>query len=503
MESPRTCLGCNAELPADAPAGHCPNCLLALGFDRGTIATHAALSDSAAPRPVSQSLGLHSFGDYELLEEIARGGMGIVYKARQKSLNRIVAVKMILAGHFASKQDVLRFRSEAEAAANLRHANIVAVFETGECEGQPYFSMEYVPGRSLEEIVREGPLQAKRAAQYARTIAEAIHYAHGQGILHRDLKPSNVLIDIDDQPRVMDFGLAKQLRGDAGLTASGQALGSPNFMPPEQCGVAADVRTLTKKSEARNPKSEISQSLVTSVVTKTKVGPASDVYGIGAILYCLLTGRPPFQAESIQEVLVQLQEREPVTPRMLIPSIPRDLETICLKCLEKEPARRYATAQRLADELTRFLAGQPIQARPLGAPEKTWRWCRRKPALAGALAAVVLVVALGASGVLWQSAGRQRALIDARRLLYVSQIGIAQAALRDGDISRAVSVLDARRPADGEEDLRGFEWHYLRGLCRSADSVTLQHPYLVQHLAVSPGGRLLASGELVRSTYGT
>src|SRR6185369_15036807 len=220
-----------------------------------------------------------AFGEYELLEEIARGGMGVVYRARQVRLNRIVALKMILAGQFASQQEVLRFRREAEAAANLRHPGIVAIHEIGEEQGQHYFSMDFVQGRNLAEIIREGRLPARRAARYSQAIADAIHYAHQQGVLHRDLKPSNILIDENDQPRITDFGLAKRVRGDLGLTATGEVLGSPSFMPPEQ----------TSGKSA-------------------KVGPPSDVYGVGAILYNLLTGRPPFQAETIDAVLVQLRE---------------------------------------------------------------------------------------------------------------------------------------------------------------------------------------------------
>jgi serine/threonine-protein kinase len=290
------------------------------------------------------------FGDYELIEEIARGGMGVVYKARQVRLNRTVALKLILSGQFASKQEVLRFRGEAEAAANLHHPNIVAIYETGEEKGQQYFSMEYVAGRNLAELVHERPLSSQRAARYIEQIARAIHYAHEQGTLHRDLKPSNVLIDANDQPRITDFGLAKRLRGDFGLTITGQVLGSPGFMPPEQ----------------------------TSGKTR-QVGPATDVYGLGAILYHLVTGRPPFQAATIEQVLQQLREQEPVPPRLLNASVRRALETICLKCLEKEPAKRYPSAQELAEELSRFLRDEPIVARPASRLEKVCRWGRRKP----------------------------------------------------------------------------------------------------------------------------
>jgi WD40 repeat protein len=321
-------------------------------------------------------------GDYELLQEIARGGMGVVYKARQISLNRTVAVKMILAGHFAGQEAVQRFRTEAAAAARLQHPNIVAVHEIGEHDGQNYFSMDYVAGRSLAELARDQPLPSAQAARYVQTIAEAIEYAHHQGTLHRDLKPSNVLIDGFDQPRITDFGLAKQSSSEfdirnpespTGLTLTGQALGSPQYMPPEQ---------------ARG--------------TRRDVGPRSDVYSMGAILYYLLTGRPPFAAESVHETMMQVVTLDPVRVRQLNPAVPRDLETICLKCLEKLPARRYHSARALADELGRFLRGEPIHARPVSGAEKLWRWGRRKPALASLAAGLMFAVLLGFVGITWQ-----------------------------------------------------------------------------------------------------
>jgi serine/threonine protein kinase len=263
---------------------------------------------AATAQPPAPALAGRRFGDYELLEEIARGGMGVVYKARQLSLDRIVAVKMILAGEFATQQFVQRFRTEASAAAVLHHPNIVAIHEVGVHAGQHYFSMDFVDGPSLAALVGHVPLPPKRAARYVKTIAEAIHYAHEQGILHRDLKPSNVLIDANDQPRITDFGLAKRLAGETSLMLSGQMVGSPNFMPPEQ-----------------------------ATAKHGKVGRYSDVYALGGILYHLLTARPPFQADSLEIIVNQVLTAEPVSPRMLNPAVPRDLETICLKCLEKEP----------------------------------------------------------------------------------------------------------------------------------------------------------------------
>jgi len=313
---------------------------------------------SAQPAPTP----LRRVGNYELLEVIARGGMGVVYRARQVQLNRIVAVKMILAGQFARPDDLQRFRAEAEAAANLNHPNIVRVYETGEHEGEQYFSMEYIEGESLASRVASGPLPPEEAASIVATIAGAIAYAHSQGVIHRDIKPGNVLLDsasyplaagstvgADESsphedaaraaprhaaPRVTDFGLAKKIDDGRGLTMTGQALGTPAYMPPEQAAGHLD-----------------------------KIGPASDIYSLGAVLYCLLTGRPPFQADTPLDTMLQVIDQEPAPPRLLNPKIPPDLETIALKCLEKEPARRYESATELASDLRRFEQGESINAR--------------------------------------------------------------------------------------------------------------------------------------------
>ena len=286
---------------------------------------------------------IRSFRGYELLEEIARGGMGIVYKARQVSLDRIVAVKLLLLGQYASEEFIHRFRMEASAAASLQHPNIVAIHEVGVHQGQHYFAMDFVDGPNLATLAKGEPLSAGRAARYLKIIAHAIHYAHEHGILHRDLKPSNVLIDSNDQPRVTDFGLAKRFGSDspsvAGLTQltlSGQVMGSPAYMPPEQASGARD-----------------------------KVDVRSNVYSLGATLYHLLTGRPPFEGASVAETLHQVGAQEPVPPRLLNAGVPLDLETICLKCLEKDMTDRYATALLVAEELARFENGEPIHARPM------------------------------------------------------------------------------------------------------------------------------------------
>jgi eukaryotic-like serine/threonine-protein kinase len=288
------------------------------------------------------------FGDYELREEIGRGGMGVVYKARQSSLNRIVAVKMIRTGLTAEGSAIQRFRAEAEAAAKLQHPHIVQVYEVGQHEGQPFFSMQYVEGRNLSQLLRESPLSPKRAARYLHQISQAVAHAHEHGVLHRDLKPSNVLIDLDDQPQVLDFGLAKQLESDADITVSGQLLGTPPYMSPEQAGAR-----------------------------RGEIGPASDVYSLGAVLYELLTGQPPFGGATPLETLQQVRDCDPRLPRTLNPQVPRDLEMICLKCLEKDPRHRYPDAKAFAEDLERYLHGDSISISSLSLFERLARALER------------------------------------------------------------------------------------------------------------------------------
>jgi len=315
------------------------------------------------PKPPAQ---IRYLGDYELTEVLGRGGMGVVYKARQVSLNRTVAVKMILSGEYASEEGIRRFQAEAEAAASLEHPGIVPIYEIGRHQQRHYFSMQFVEGQSLDAVVREQPLTSRKAGEYLHAIAKAMAYAHEQGVLHRDLKPGNILIDADDQPHVTDFGLAKRVDSDSEVTATGQVLGTPSYMPPEQ-----------------------------ALGEHKKIGPASDVYSLGALLYAVLTGRPPFQADSAASTLMQVIEQETVEPRTLNPSIDRDLETICLKCLQKDVPERYDNAGELAEELGRYLRGEPIHARPISAPQRFARWCKRKPLIAGLGAAIVLLLVSG------------------------------------------------------------------------------------------------------------
>jgi eukaryotic-like serine/threonine-protein kinase len=485
MSSLQRCSECGAEISAARQEGLCTRCLLELGLK-------AELEKGNEP---ALNLQLPTrFGDYELLEEIARGGMGLVYRAQQISLDRVVAVKLLLAGAFSSPENVKRFRVEASAAASLQHRNIVTIHEVGVHQGQHYLVMDYADGPSLAKRVANGPLPPKTAAAYLKIVAEAVHFAHEHGILHRDLKPSNILVDAKEQPRVTDFGLAKKFEGDSELTVSGQLVGSPSYLPPEQ-----------------------------AAARRGKVSRRSDVYGLGATFYHLLTGRAPFQAATIPETLEQVLNTEPVAPRLLNPAVPRDLETICLKCLEKEPAKRYPTAQALAEELARFLNGQPVVARPVGALGKAWRWCRRQPVRAGLIGAVLFVSGLGLGGVLWEWRAAQRSAkaelqqrrradeqtrvakasaLLARRNEYAADMKEVQRKLEDSDLSGALEVLNRYRPGtsapstinhEPSTDLRGWEWRYLWARCQSEESFTLcQYLNAVTALGFLRDGKCLA-----------
>ena len=436
---------------------------------------------------------------YEILDVLGRGGMGVVYKARHLRLKRLVALKMILAGEHAGAEHRARFRTEAEMVARLQHPNIVQIFDVGEQDGHPYIAFEFIEGKTLAEFAAREPQPPPLAAELLEAMARAMQYAHQHGIVHRDLKPGNVLLaSADDRtdgtdktprshpsacspcavPKIMDFGLAKDLAAPLDHTSTGTILGTPNYMSPEQAEGRVDA-----------------------------VGPASDVYSLGAILYVLLTGRPPFQGVSAIQTLKMVVRSEPVPPSQLQPRLAKDLETICLKCLHKDPARRYETAGALADDLRRFLNDEPILARASGRIEKTWRLCRRNPLIAALMASVLLVLVAGVAVSSYFAytaseeakdarAAKTRAEANAQRArerAYGSDVRLTQRAWDDNLISLFDELLDGQRPARTDDvDVRGFEWHYWRRLA-GASSIIGRHPSTVYHVCFSPDGKRLAS----------
>jgi WD40 repeat protein len=422
-------------------------------------------------------------GEYQLLNELGRGGMGVVYRAWHEPLRRLVALKMMLASRFADAKHRARFHVEAEAFARLQHPNIVQVHGIGEHEGQPYFTLEYVDGGTLANRLGDKPAAPEQAAAWLETLALAVAHAHGQGLVHRDLKPSNVLLTAEGQLKIVDFGLAKLLQGASIETGSRLIVGTPEYMAPEQA---------------------VGQA----------VGPTADIYSLGVLLYVCLTGRPPFQGLTPLDTLTQACERNPVPPRQLQPKVPRDLETICLKCLEKEPRRRYANAAALAEDLRRFLDGRPVVARPSPIWERAWKWARRRPAVAGLSAAVVLVTALTLvlTSWLWLRAedraeqarlakitadeGRQQAEeIQARLALRQGQALCEQGDIRRGLLWMA-SGLEKAQSAGAtalERPLRINLAEWAARLDRPLGQ--LHNPAHVHALAFDPSGHLLlASG---------
>ncbi len=386
---------------------------------------------------------------YQVEAVLGHGGMGIVYRALDTRLHRTVALKMLLAGPYARAAERERFLREAEATAGLRHPNIVQIYDVGDHDGRLYFTMEFLEGGSLAQQLSGTPMPARRAAELLATLASAMQAAHQGGIIHRDLKPANILLTADGTPKVADFGLARGQEGGAGLTVSGAPLGTPSYMAPEQ---------------ARGDKSDI--------------GPATDVYALGAILYELKTGRPPFRAETASETERQVIAQEPAPPSRLNAKVPRDLETIVLKCLEKEPARRYATAGELAADLARFLNDEPIRARRTGPLGRMVRWRRRNPVPAAALGAMMMTGLLALAAILWQ----WREAVDARQRAeragaaerwerYRSNIAAAAAALQLDHSDTARRALEA-----APQEHRGWEWRHL-------------HIRLDDSRAVMPGGK--------------
>jgi hypothetical protein len=552
MSAPLACP--NGHPQHDPALAACPVCgaaLQALPADTATLPPPAAatpggaftrkLPTGIAPAEAAASPTIAVPG-YEILGELGRGGMGVVYKARQLGLNRVVALKMILAGSHAAPEDLARFRTEAEAVARLQHPNIVAVYEVGEHHGLPFLALEYCSGggldrklharsptpspeagglldvlaRALQAAQQRGlvrsdvkaadvlraeaatPLPAAEAAALVEVLARAMHYAHQKGVLHRDLKPANVLLAEDGTPKITDFGLARKV-DDAHQTASGAILGTPSYMAPEQAaGKSKDI------------------------------GPVSDVWALGAVLYECLTARPPFRAATSLDTILQVLADEPPPLRQVRPELPRDLETICHKCLQKEPGRRYGTALALAEDLRHFRTGEPIAARAIGTWGRLGRWCRRNPASAGLAAALLLALVLGtliatlvavqagasaeeadrraasASGEArfaheaeWQARQREdmmrREAREAHRRAYDAHMQLAQVAWERRQTDRLRELLERTTPGPGRDDLRGFEWYYWKNRPGRAPLTLRGHNGAVRGMAFNPDGKRLAS----------
>jgi WD40 repeat protein len=480
----RACTDCGTELPANTPEGLCAKCLLAGGLD---VLQHAAMAATLDTLPEAAPSGpatpftctrLRYFGDYELLEEIARGGMGVVFKARQVSLNRLVALKLISAGALATEDLVKRFKAEAEAAASLAHPNIVPIYEIGEHQGQHYFSMGLIDGPNLREQIanRKSKIgHPQTMVPLVATVARAVHYAHQRGVLHRDIKPSNILLDAAGEPHLTDFGLAKLVEKESTLTHTNAVLGTPAYMAPEQArGEAKEVTT------------------------------AADVYGLGAVLYETLTGSPPFGGGTSLETIRQVLEEEPRSPSIFNKAVDQDLETICLKCLEKEPGRRYSSAAGLAADLERCLRHEPIMVRPVSTSERLWKWARRRPAIAALWALSILLFAALGIGATFYSVRLRAAAKRLEEQLYASDMGVAFAAWDRGNSTQPRDLLDKHRPKKGQSDLRSFEWYYLDALCRTQELCTLPkwpNQGGIFGLACSPDGRLIAVGDAVAGIH--
>jgi eukaryotic-like serine/threonine-protein kinase len=479
-----------------------------LGSPAGSVGEDPTVAGGGATALSAPAAG-SSFGDYELLSEISRGGMGVVFQARQRSLNRTVALKMVLAVGTSTAESE-RFLVEARAVARLSHPHIVPIYEVGEHGGRPFFTMKYISGGSLRERTDEFRDDQRAMAQMLATVARAVEHAHRRGILHRDLKPGNILLDERREPHVTDFGLAKHLDEESNLTQAGAIVGTPSYMAPEQAQAVTDLST------------------------------AVDVYGLGAVLYELLTGRPPFKGETALETIMKARSQAPAAPGKMAADVDPDLETICLKCLEKEPSARYGSAAALADDLERWLAGIPIHARDVSVRERLVKWSRRQPLLAGAAGTigVACVALLILGGFLWQNAeqrakavqslneaqtkldqieGQQQAARDAARTaqqqldtarreavhtLYAADMLLLHAAWEKGNLTAVSDLLRRYENPSGQEDVRGFEWHFLNRQLHGARLSWRDAPEekgnqgSILGMAISPDGKTLATAQM-------
>jgi len=477
------CPGCAKALSApDDKAGAavaCPQCQQALRVPAAVSSPTAVTVGDGVANRTELPESLPSIPGYEILGELGRGGMGVVYQARQTKVNRLVALKMILADRPTGLHERIRFQIEVEAVAHLRHLNIVQLYEIGDHNDRPFFSLEFCDGGSLAQRLKSWKPGPREAAALIETLARAIHYAHLRGIVHRDLKPANILLTADGIPKITDFGLAKRTEGGHDLSQSGAILGTAAYMAPEQAlGKVRDT------------------------------GPAADVYALGAILYELLTGRPPFSGGSTLEILTRVATEEPVPPSRCGARVPRDLETICLKCLEKEPGKRYASAEELADDLWCFLEGRPVQARPLGRLERAWRWCRRNPAVAGLVTAVAASLLLGAGvATVFAVQAQQKAEDErvARQAAEAAAAGERQAResteKRLGQIKKANEILgsifrdlDPRTAEKEGKALRVLLGERLDHAAEALDAEAVGDPLTMAHLQDTLGQSLLGLG---------
>jgi serine/threonine protein kinase len=436
----RVCAQCGATVFADAPQGVCSACLFRTGLGDE--------NDEAFAPTIARML--KDFGDYELLEEIGRGGQGVVYRAWQKSLNRIVALKVIGLAHWATQAHVKRFRMEAEAAAHLDDPRIVPIYEIGERGGACYFSMKFIEGGQLDKIIGSELMPGREAAELMAKLAHTLHHAHQNGVLHRDVKPGNILLDAKGEPHLTDFGLARLVEAESTVTRTLEVLGTPSYMAPEQ-----------------------------AVGNNAAITSATDVYGLGAVFYQLITGHPPFAGGTTYETVRMVLETQPRQPRLCNPKVDRDLETICLKCLEKEPAKRYASAESLAEDIERFLRNEPIRSRRSSRMEHVWRWCKRKPLVASLIATLVMVVAIGLAGALWEL---QR--VQAERVL------VRRANLSEQEKAR-LTAEQTKNPAAYDAYLRGRAfpgwWHQEGAIRLFQEAVKLDPNFVLAWAYLSMG----------------